>query len=99
AKFLAGGLTTSKIVDAYKELEDSEGDNKESIFISYLALSPLNLATEAATYCRATGVEGFIYLADLAVVGSVLGDVGDFSSPPEQSEIDAAFNKCQTTPA
>ena len=100
-KFLAGGLTTSKIMDAYKELENSDAaasDNKEAIFISYLALTPSSKAKEAAVFCRKTEVEGYIYLADLAVLGSILADVGNFSSPPTQAEIDGALASCQATP-
>ncbi len=101
-KFLAGGLTTSRIMDAYKELENSDAaaeDKKEAIFISYLALTPSSKAREAAAFCRKTELEGYIYLGDLAVVGSVLSDAGNFSSPPTEAEVDAALATCQATPA
>lgn len=100
-KFLAGGLTTSKIIDAFTEYEEEgNGENKDSLFIGYLALNPSSLATEAVNFCRRTGVDGFMYLADLAVVGSVLGEVGTgFSNPPTQTEIDNALDTCKTNPA
>lgn len=100
-KFLAGGLTTSKIIDAYKEYEDAgNGSNKDALFIGYLSLNPSSAAKEAVTFCRKTQVDGFIYLADLAVVGSILNDAaGGFSNPPTQTEIDNALSTCQSTPS
>lgn len=103
-KFLAGGLTTSKIIDAYKEYDNaSNNTDKDALFIGYLALSPSSTATDAVTFCRKTGVDGFIYLADLAVVGSIVKDVGDalgsgFSNPPTSQQIDDALAACQATP-
>lgn len=101
-KFLAGGLTTSKIVDAYKEYEDADaGASKDGIFIGYLALTPSSKAKEAAPFCRKTGVDGFIYLAELAVVGSVMGSIGgvDFTDGVTEAELTTIANTCQATPA
>lgn len=105
AKFLEGGLTTAKVVEATKQIqEEGGGDKKELMFIGFLALTPLTAAEEAATYCRRSEVAGYIYLGDLAVVASVLREVsstlpgGDFGDTPTQANLEAVLDACKVTP-
>lgn len=87
AYFMSGGLTTQKIADAYKELVQNGGTDKEALFISTLTLeagpydSPptandpaaaLLIAQKADAFCQRTAVKGLIYLSSLSVIGSSL---------------------------
>lgn len=100
-KFLAGGLTTQKISNAYKELKDTSNSNKEALYMSVLALDSTSLATEAASYCTATGVAGLMYLANLSVIGTqMLTLIPGFTPgmvPTQQDAIDAV-NNCMSAP-
>lgn len=97
-KFLAGGLTTDKISDAYKQLNDDSVTDKEAFYISMLALSPASLASEAADYCERSGVKGLIYLANLSVVGSVLMEEIGVTGIPDATDVQNALTACQSAP-
>lgn len=75
-KFVAGGLTTAKIANAFKAIaqEGTYGANKEAALIATPALSDVNKATDAQAYCLRTGLKGLIYLSNLAVIGSYMAD-------------------------
>ena len=97
-KFLSGGLTTTKISDAYKQLNDNSVTDKEAFYISMLALSPATLATEAATYCERSGVKGLIYLANLSVVGSMMMDAIGVTGVPDATDVQNALTTCASAP-
>lgn len=97
-KFLAGGLSTSKISDAYKQLNNDSVTDKEAFYISMLALSPASLATEAATYCERSGVKGLIYLANLSVVGSMMMDAIGVTGVPDATDVQNALTTCASAP-
>lgn len=106
-KFLAGGLTTDKIISAYKQLSTGSATNKEMVFMTVLALSPSTLATDAQTYCARSEDSGLVYLANLAVMGSMMADTiatlpgatydpNDPSyTPPSPTEISNLLGACQ----
>ncbi len=96
--FLVGGLTTNKILQAYKALE-GDSTNKEAVFIGTLALTDVSTAKNADLYCKKTGLKGFIYLGSLAVVGTILKSAGSFSVPPTEAEVNAAMATCTATPS
>ncbi|MCB9025071.1 MAG: hypothetical protein H6625_02030 [Bdellovibrionaceae bacterium] len=83
--FLTGGVTTSKLVDAVKQISD--GGSSEEVFISILVfngIDPDNTTANAtgtqalanvnrtAAYCNASGVKGLMYLGNFAVAGTAL---------------------------
>jgi hypothetical protein len=79
-QFVAGGLTTSHIVKAAKRLHNETGADKTSQFIVLLTLSDLTYAQNAVNYCQSSGVEGLIYFANLALIGTTMASQlpGDF---------------------
>ena len=83
--FLVGGITTTKLINAIKQIDD--GNNAEEVFMSLLVFNGINPnnTLEPATgeqsrdnvnlaknYCNASGVKGFMYLANFAVAGTAL---------------------------
>ncbi len=108
-KFVAGGLTTSKIANAYKRIAQdayNSTSSTEAALIVSLALTPLSNATDAQAYCTRTGLKGLIYLSNLAVIGSTLasaaataGNLGGFdpndpSSALSDTDLDAIVTTC-----
>jgi len=96
--FTAGGLTTTKIANAYKALKNN-ATNKEMIYMGTLALTPPSTATTAAEYCNLSGSAGLIYLAQLSVIGSaMMAAVGSFDptsgTAPSLSDAQAAISAC-----
>ena len=110
AYLMAGGLTTTKMVNAYKALSGTTGagstvTNKEAVFIGTLVLDNPNLTTGYSyaqtgdTYCQKTSVKGLMYISGLAVMGTQLAKIGSdsgttFSSPPTEAEVTSAINNC-----
>lgn len=87
AYFMSGGLTTRRIVDAFKKLENNDDDRKESLFISLLALDSIEVAQNADLFCKRTGLATYSYLSNLAVIGTTLQTVfggGRFSDLTEE---------------
>ncbi len=83
--FLAGGITTNRLIEAVKKIDD--GDNAEQVFISLLVFNGVNLNDSAepassvtaienvnrtTSYCNKSGVKGLMYLSNFAVVGTAL---------------------------
>lgn len=99
-KFVAGGLTTAKISEAYKQLKDNANQDKEALYISILSLNPASLATDAAAYCKKSGVKGLIYLANLSVVGSQLMAIlpGGIPANPTAQDAQDALDACKASP-
>lgn len=107
---MAGGLTTQKMVNAYKALSGTTGTgaavtNKEAVFISTMVLDNPNLTvgySRAQTgdgYCQKTGVKGLMYISGLAVTGTLLSrvatDAGSaFSDPPTEAQVNNAIDNC-----
>jgi hypothetical protein len=108
--FYSGGLTTQRLVNAYKQL-DTSSTNKEAAFIAALTLtgtSPadgLEKANQANSFCKKSGLSSLIYLGGLSVMGTSLyavapgGAFGDLANGvlPSQAEIDAAVDQCLTS--
>lgn len=95
--FFSGGLTETKVFNAYRALKDSPS-NKEAIFIATLGLTP-SAAQAASTYCNASQIKGYIYLAQLSVMGSSIASVIGGYDPlsgvaPTQTEIQNAITTC-----
>ncbi len=93
-----GGLTTSKIANAYISLEDNPS-NKEAIFVTALALTPAASQT-ASSYCDNSGNQGLIYIAQLSVIGSILANAIAGYDPssgvaPTSAQITQALTTCQ----
>ncbi|MCB0391085.1 MAG: hypothetical protein KDD58_07335 [Bdellovibrionales bacterium] len=83
--FLAGGITTNKLVQAVKAIND--GQNSEAAFISLLVFNGIthsdvsasasgstatNNVLLAANHCNASGVKGLQYLGNFAQAGTAL---------------------------
>ncbi len=99
-EFMAGGLTTKKILDAVKAQDDAT-DNKEANLMMVLALNDLDTAKDAVQFCNQSGVGGLIYLANLSLIGTTLASSIGFISvdgtPPTQAQIDDALDKCKSS--
>lgn len=102
-KLTSGGLSTQKIVDAYKVSEDSSVNNKEAVFIGFLALnipdanSGYATSQEAYPYCDLSQVSGLKFIGGLAKMASMLGSIGgaDLSNPANiETEVGAALEGC-----
>lgn len=103
AYLMAGGLTTNKMVNAYKALSGTTGSgsavtNKEAVFIGTLVLDSTSYATTGDSYCKKTNVKGLMYISGLAVMGTTLSTVGaaigTYSNPPTEAEVNAVINDC-----
>lgn len=110
ALLMSGGLTTQKMVNAYKALSGTTGSgatvtNKEAVFISTLVLDNPSLtsgyttAQQGDVYCQKTQVKGLMYISGLAVMGTMLAKVasdigGAFSNPPTEAQVNAAISDC-----
>jgi hypothetical protein len=75
-KFLDNGLTTDKVVAAYQALSQN-ADSNDAVFMTALAMDNASDAEEARIYCNKSQLKGLIYLANLAVAGTALADVGE----------------------
>lgn len=101
----AGGLDTTRIVNAAKKLDD--GTNQEAIYIAALTLNKpdnatgLSRANSAKSFCNATGVGAYQYLGNLAVMGTTLSNIGtNFPADPTTAtpaEIQTAIDNCQAS--
>lgn len=107
---MAGGLTTTKMVSAYKALSGTTSGgaavtNKEAVFIGTLVLNNpdltvgYNRALTGDGFCKKSNVSGLMYISGLAVTGTLLAKVGSdiatpFSNPPTEAEINAAIDDC-----
>ena len=103
AHLMAGGLNTSKMVNAYKALSGTSGGgatvtNKEAVFIGTLTLTSLSAAQTGDFYCKRSNVKGLMYISGLAVMGTTLATVGasigTYSNPPTEAEVNAVINDC-----
>lgn len=72
ARFLSGGLTTSKIVTAFKDYDDAPANEKEATLIDNLALTSVGAADAAYADCAKTNVPGLLYIASLTRVGTLI---------------------------
>lgn len=88
-EFVAGGLTTQKVIDAFKA-EKTGSESKEAKLISLLSLggtNPTATADNAAAYCKLSGIPGLIYLANLSVIGTYL-------NPSVNTDLSTYLNDC-----
>lgn len=105
-KLLAAGLTTQRIAKAYTAISDSTYTNKEAALISIFALDATK-ATQAQGYCTKTQLNGFIYVANMVLIGSQMaaaaaaagipGYTYDPTVPsnfPTDAEVDAILDNC-----
>ncbi len=76
AYFIRGGLTNSKIINAFSTYSDAPAADKEATLIDLLSLGdssdPTNKtnADEAFRYCNKTNVAGLAYVASLCRIGT-----------------------------
>ncbi len=97
-----GGLTTSKVMQAYKSLSDNTYTDKEAAYISVLALET-GKAAAAKPFCESSQLKGLIYISNLSVLASAMADtlagIGydptDPTDMPTQGEIDTMLANCQ----
>ncbi len=95
-EFMAGGLTTPKILNAF-EAQDGAEAKKEATLMTVLALDDLAIARAAVSYCNQSGVSGLMYLANLSMIGTSLKNSGiPLSETPTEAEIEAAIEACKT---
>lgn len=102
--FIEGGLTNSRIIQAFKDLDDTDGANstKEAYFIANLALSSTAAADDAFESCQKSKVASLIYIASfsragayLNAAGNALGDdIIDANGNIDEAALDAAIDSC-----
>ncbi|MCB0384243.1 MAG: hypothetical protein KDD43_02525 [Bdellovibrionales bacterium] len=87
---VSGGLITSRVSQAFQELENSTND-KEATMMGIMANDDGPTAAEtAAAYCNASGISGLQYLANLSVVGTyMVAAVGSWNGDGQ-----ALINQC-----
>lgn len=100
AYFLNGGLTTQRIIDAYKKLQKKDEEKKEILFISLLALNDLETAENADRFCQRTGLASYTYLSNLAVIGTSLqaafgANFSDLSEDDLKLAVEQTLEGCQ----
>ncbi|MEK6555236.1 MAG: hypothetical protein AABZ31_08350 [Bdellovibrionota bacterium] len=95
ATFFMGGLTTSKIVDAFKLHSDAAANEKEAVLIENLSLSSTAEANAAYDFCEKTGIPGLLKIAALVQIGTMVSSQagGDISA-----QIDACIANPGTNP-
>ena len=102
-KLTSGGLSTQKIVDAYKVTDDSTVTNKQAVFIGFLSLNLPSAAAgyvtakEAYPFCELSQVSGLKFIGGLAKMASMLASLPgvDLSDPNDiETEIGAALEGC-----
>ncbi len=108
----SGGLVETKMVAAYKAVEDKANNNREAAFMSILALNKPNVnsgydtAVIADTYCQKTGVPGLQYISGIVKIGSFMAKtIASFNSTIDFNDtaaVTVAVNdlvtKCNTDP-
>lgn len=92
-EFVAGGLTTSKVADAFKAQKDNATTNKEAALIALLSLEDKSTADNAAAYCKLSGIPGLIYLANLSVIGTYV-TYGSGFDPTHPDLAASLFSSC-----
>lgn len=102
-KLLAAGLTTQRIAKAYTILSDDAtyGTHKDAAMIAAFALDPTK-ASQAQPYCIATQLKGFIYVANIVMIGSSMAaataglgfDPTNPSSFPSAPDVNAIMTNC-----
>lgn len=93
-EFVAGGLTTSKVADAFKAQKDNATTNKEAALIALLSLGDKTTADNAAAYCKLSGIPGLIYLANLSVIGTYMTDAISGFDPNNPSSAASLISGC-----
>lgn len=101
--FLKGGLTTKRIVNAYKNLDGSSAGaaQKEAFFIGVMALDDTADADNAFASCKKSGVESLIFIASMARAGTYIASaVGGLLTGGEidENKVRDALEEC-TNPA
>lgn len=116
-----GGLITSKMVAAYNTSQDATSTaDKVSEYMSLLAFSvsapqtvtdAYNAAVTAQSVCNQTGDAGFMFVANMAVLGSMTNSVWDqyfnsgsgtginFSNPSFTTDVQNAISDCVSNPS
>jgi hypothetical protein len=103
--FLSGGLTTTRIMNAYKELDGQRGEDKEAYFMATLSLASTSAADSAFETCEKSGVNSLKYIASLSRAGTHLsaavpGLLDAISSAGsdyqvDEIEMDTALTNCK----
>ena len=104
--FMVGGVTTTRIINAYNELDGSSGEDKESYFMGALAFSSTATADAAFLSCQKSESDSLIYIAALskagthlsAAVGGLLGQIGSDGNgyTVDEADMQAAIDDCQS---
>lgn len=102
AKFIEGGVDTDRLVTAYKQITDSTAADKTSLYFAYLAFSggsASSVASEAKSYCGRTGVDGLVYLSNMAYAATALSvAAGGFTltnATTLATELNTILDQCQ----
>jgi len=72
ASFFLGGLTTTKIVNAFTLFDDAAENEKEAVLIENLALTSTTVATAAYDECAKAGIPGLLKIAALVQIGTMV---------------------------
>jgi hypothetical protein len=72
ASFFLGGLTTTKIVNAFTLFDDAADNEKEAVLIENLALTSAPAANSAYDECSKAGIPGLLKIAALVQIGTIV---------------------------
>tara|TARA_B100000609_G_scaffold196847_1_gene192919 strand:- start:668 stop:1357 length:690 start_codon:yes stop_codon:yes gene_type:complete len=106
-KLTSGGLSSQKMVEAYKAAGNSNLTSKESVYFAYLSLDlptqsgGYDIAVEAYPYCVKSEVSGMVFIAGLAKTASLVTKSGvtiDLNDPATtEANIKTALQNCIST--
>lgn len=82
-EFYKGGLTSTKMVDAFDEYDDQPENQKEAYLMSELSLSSSGTANAAYNYCKLAESPGMLYIATLIKLGTLMTLAGAGITPAD----------------
>ena len=109
AKLLAGGLTTTRFVSAFKAMENNPTNNEASLMVilSFTGTDAMTNARSMFSSCEKSGVPGLVFVAGVSLTGTSISSFAGQSTcanPNSCTEtelannVDNFLNTCKTAP-
>ena len=107
ADFIAGGLTSARIISAVGQMQDKSGGTDPALtLMGIVAFGSSAAATQAYDDCSKSGSSSFLFFASAAQMGTMIGSANGGSvistiaagGTPSQAQIDAALADAISNP-
>lgn len=108
AKLIAGGLTTSRFVDAFKAMDEGQGSKeaKLMVLLSFTGTDAMVNARSMFNACQKSGVPGLVFVAGVSLSGTSIssiygsGTCGKTPTNPNDTlcdgqEVENILNQCK----